>query len=144
MPTFRKIITEAGGAMIQESAEQGEVKFHIPSANFKALMHGLDEFVSESEIAIQKFSLTNQGGTQNSGFEGIISVALDKDGDGFSFKPFTEFSGLFVRQLPKPQIAKKENRSVPVLYSKIGEIQEGGKKWVFYRTSEGKIVRVEE
>jgi hypothetical protein len=144
VPALRKIITESGGTMIQESAGQGEVKFHAPSANFKPLMEGLEELRTKSKTAVKKFSLTKQ---QNE-FEGWIDVDIDINAGTISFKPFTDFPGLFLKHLPKPeiptQIQKQASRSIPASYSKIGEIQEGGKKCVFYRTPEGKIVRSEE
>jgi hypothetical protein len=150
IPGLRKIITESGGTMIQESAGQGEVKFHAPSTNFKPLMHALEELRSKSNLAVQNFSLNSRGGNQNNEFEGLISVTIDKNSGNFSFNPLVEYSGLFFTHLRKPQISqmsnptKKENGSIPVSYSKIGEIQEGGKKCIFYRTAEGKIVRIEE
>ncbi|MDR3284985.1 MAG: hypothetical protein LBS97_07400 [Treponema sp.] len=46
---------------------------------------------------------------------------------------------------PKAQPSKKEVKpGIPVSYTKIGEIQQGGIKCVFYRTPDGKIIRSEE
>jgi hypothetical protein len=148
VPMLRKIITESGGTMIQEFAGQGEVKFHIPSINFTSLMERLETLRAKSKAAVKKFSLVNRSGNQNSEFEGYIDVDIDINTGTISFKPFAEYPGLFTKHMPKPeipkQIQKQVSRSIPASYTKIGEIQEGGKKCVFYRTPEGKIVRTEE
>jgi hypothetical protein len=144
LPALRKIITETGCAMIQESAGQGELKFYTPQANFKALMERLEEFRADVKIAITEFSLCSRGGGQKSGFDAVIAVVQKPQTGSFSFEPFTEFPALFIGHSPKPQIKAQITRSTPVSYTKIGVIQEGGKKCIFYRTIEGKIIRIEE
>jgi hypothetical protein len=144
---LRKIITESGGTMIQESTEQGEVKFHLPKDRFKSFMEKLEDILAKSKAAIKGFSLTNRGGSQNGDFAASIYIDIDGNDGAFSFMPFTEYSELFTKPLMKHQTitkAEKETKSIYSSDSKIGEIQEGGKKWVFYRTPEGKIVRIEE
>jgi hypothetical protein len=143
IPALRELVGRSGGVMIQENQETGEIRFRLGKTKLKSFLGEVENLRTSSDGDIRRFSLAD-GGNQAGDLEVALILIPGQPSGTFGFGPFVEFAALFIGPEQRPQITTKVNRSLPAAYSKIGEIQQGGKTCVFYRTPDGKIVRIDE